>query len=81
MTAQAATADQVAGLLGEVDAITMERILAIGASLAEVHEALEIAQDEQGFGDERHPPSTPRVAEVRAVIDELADDDAEQDER
>jgi hypothetical protein len=66
-----ATAEEVTGLLGEVDPIVVDRILAIGASAEEVGEALAEIEDEDGYGELHHPPSSPRVAEVRAVLEEL----------
>lgn len=66
-----ATADDVLRMLGEVDPLIVERILATGASPDEIGEALREVEDEHGFGEDRHVPSSPRVAEVRAVLDEL----------
>jgi hypothetical protein len=67
-----ATANDVSRLLGEVDPLVLERILTTGASADEIAEALTVAEDERGFGEEPHEPSTPKVAEVRALIDEMA---------
>jgi hypothetical protein len=79
----AATASDVNRLLGDVDPIILERILAVGASPDEIGEALRVVEEERGFGEEPHPPSTPRVAEVRAILHEnavLESDVPEEDE-
>ncbi|MBS1118436.1 MAG: hypothetical protein H6Q90_664 [Deltaproteobacteria bacterium] len=66
-----ATAEEVTGLLGEVDPNVLDRILAIGATFDEVGEALSAIEDEDGYGEIPHAASSPRVAEVRAVLEEL----------
>jgi hypothetical protein len=73
-----ASANDVSRLLGDVDPLAIERIIATGATSDEIVEAFRATQDEYGFGEESHEPSSPAVAEVRAVLDELAilDDDA-----
>lgn len=68
-----ASASDVTRLLGDVDPLILERILSTGASADEIDEALREAEDEGGFGEERHAPSSPRVHAVRAVLDELAE--------
>jgi len=69
-------------MLGEVDPLIVERILATGASTEEIGEALLVAEDTHGFGELPHQPSSPRVAEVCAVLDELdvLDEDAYDDD-
>jgi hypothetical protein len=67
-----ATANDVSRLLGDVDQLVVERILSTGASVDEIDEALREVEDEQGFGEEPHQPSSPAVAEVRSVLYELA---------
>lgn len=66
-----ATAAEINRVLGDVDPLIVERILETGASADEVGEALRESQDERGFGEEPHAPSSSRVAEVRAVLDDL----------
>jgi hypothetical protein len=82
MPTNTATATDVNRLLGDVDPLVLERILAVGATPDEIAEALRVVEQERGFGEEPHEPSSPRVAEVRAVIDDLAvlDGDVEPDE-
>lgn len=76
-----ATAADVNRALGDVDPLIVERILETGASAAEIAEALGGTVDEHGFAEEQHSPSSPRVAEVRAVIEELVlGDDEDEDE-
>jgi hypothetical protein len=67
----AATADDVVRILGDVDPLIAERILSTGASVEEIGEALLEVEDEHGFGELGHEPSSPRVTEVRAVLEEL----------
>ena len=84
MPANPATAIDVTRLLGDVDPFVLERILATGATPDEIGEAVGVVEAERGFGEEPHPPSSPRVAEVRAILHEMTaldDDDAiEEDE-
>lgn len=68
-----ATAADVSRMLGDVDPLILERILSTGASVDEIDEALREAEDEGGFGEEHHVPSSPRVLAVRAVLDELTE--------
>lgn len=82
MPTSSATATDVNRLLGDVDPLILERILATGATPDEIGEALRVVEDQRGFGEESRPPSSPRVMEVCAVLDELSvlDGDAEPDE-
>ena len=73
-----ATYEDVTRLLGDIDPLLVERILSTGATADEIDEALRASQDELGFGEESHAPSSPCVASVRAVVDELT---AEAEER
>lgn len=77
-----ASASDVNRLLGDADPLIVERIVATGATPDEIAEALREVEDERGFGEEPHVPSSPRVAEVRALIDELSllDDDIDEDD-
>ena len=82
MPTNPATATDVNRLLGDVDPLILERILATGATPDEIGEAVRVVEDEHGFGEAPHTPSSPRVAEVRAVLEEMAvlGDDIEEDE-
>jgi hypothetical protein len=82
MPTNSATATDVNRLIGDVDPLVLDRILATGASPDEIAEALHEAEDERGFGEQPHPPSSPRVAEVRALIHEMSvlDSEIEPDE-
>jgi hypothetical protein len=77
-----ATANEVNRILGDVDPLVVERILATGASADEISEALSEVEDEHGFGEQAHRSSSPCVAEVRALLDELdvLDEDAADDD-
>ena len=72
-----ATMSEVSNLLGEVDPLIADRILSMGATADEIVEALRGVEDERGFGEESHTPSTSRVAELRALLYELAAADEE----
>lgn len=82
MPTNSATATDVNRLLGDVDPLVLERIVATGASPDEIAEALLVVEDERGFGEEPHQPSSPRVAEVRALLQEMSvlDREVEPDE-
>jgi hypothetical protein len=82
MPTNTATANDVSRLLGDIDPLVLERILETGATPDEIAEALRVVEDERGFGEVPHEPSSPRVAEVRAVLHENAvlDSDIEPDE-
>jgi division protein CdvB (Snf7/Vps24/ESCRT-III family) len=70
-----ATHAQIVGLLGEVDDLFVKRIADTGASLDEISEALGDAQNEDVLGEPPHIASSPRVTEVRAILEELMDTD------
>jgi hypothetical protein len=65
-----ANADDVQHMIGDVEPLIVERILATGASADEVAEAVRELEDERGFGETHHVPSSPRVAQVRAILDD-----------
>ncbi|HVK87393.1 MAG TPA: hypothetical protein VM513_24925 [Kofleriaceae bacterium] len=71
-----ARASEIELLLGDVNPSVIARILETGASIAEVDEALRATEDEDAFGEQPHTPSTSRVAEVRAILEEVAIEDA-----
>ena len=73
-----ASYQQIVELLGEVDPLFVKRIEDTGASVDEIGEALSDVESER-FGAERRPVSSPRVAEVRAILDELMDDPDDDD--
>jgi hypothetical protein len=68
-----ASYQQIVELLGEVDPLFVKRIEDTGASMEEIGEALSDVESER-FGAERRLVSSPRVAEVRAILDEMLDD-------
>jgi hypothetical protein len=70
MTDTAITADELTDLLGELDADATERLLALAPTFDDVVEALAAIEDEaSGVGI--HVPSSPKLLEVRAVLEEL----------
>ncbi len=74
-----ATAANVTELLGEIDALTMEKLLATGASKEEIAEAVNEIEDEDAFGEAHRPPSSPKVAEVRSILEETVFEDLEDE--
>ena len=79
MTTPAMTADELSGLLGDVEATTIERILETGASIDEVGEALSELEVEEA-GEAPHAPSTARVVEVKRILEELVLAEREDEE-
>lgn len=65
-----ATAADLADLLGELDPLVVEELLATGATFDEVAEAVSAIEDEDTLGEVHHEPSSPRAAEVRAILEE-----------
>lgn len=66
-----ATVEDIAELLGEdVDETILERIANTGASIDEVNEAIEDLEYERRYGEPREPSSA-RVEEVRAILEEI----------
>ena len=70
-----ATHAQIVELLGDVDDLFVKRIADTGASLDELGEALGDVQSEDVIGEPPHVASSPRVADVRAILEELMDTD------
>ncbi|HEY0987603.1 MAG TPA: hypothetical protein VGD80_11155 [Kofleriaceae bacterium] len=73
-----ASYQQIVELLGEVDPLFVKRIEDTGDSVDEIGEALSDVESER-FGAERRLVSSPRVAEVRAILDEMIDDPDDDD--
>lgn len=73
-----ATATELEQLLGEVDPLVIQRILALRATVDEVDEALADLQDERDAGI-RHTPSSPRVAEVREILEPVIEPAVDED--
>jgi hypothetical protein len=76
-----ATNGDVVRLLGEIDPLTTARILEIGPSVDELDEAIRAEEDEAAFAEEPHTPSSLRVANVRAVLADLARTELEEEPR
>jgi len=68
-----ASYQQIVELLGDVDPLFVNRIEGTGASVDEVNEALGQVENEE-LGQERAADSSPRVAEVRAILEEIFDE-------
>lgn len=66
-----AKAEDVQRVIGEVDPVICERILATGATADEIAEAVRELEDERGFGETHHVPSSPRVTEVVSILDDF----------
>jgi hypothetical protein len=77
---QFTTAEGLEALLGEIDPLAIERILDTHATIDEVAEALADLEDERGQG-ERHEPSSARVVQVRAILEDVLEDHDDDDDR
>jgi hypothetical protein len=75
-----ASATEIFGLLGELEPFTIERLLATKATIGEVAAAVNALEDEDAFGETHRAPSSSREAEVRAILEELVFEDAEERE-
>jgi hypothetical protein len=74
-----ATADEIGELLEDrVDETIVDRIANTGASIDEIAEAMEDLDYERRFGETREPSSL-RVAEVRAILEEVSGPDDVED--
>jgi tRNA(Ser,Leu) C12 N-acetylase TAN1 len=82
-TEHPATAAELASLLGELEPGTLEKLLATGATLGEVAEAVSAIEDEETAGEAQHAPSTAREAAVRAILEDrlLEEFEEQQTER
>lgn len=58
-------------VVGELDDLAVARILATGASIAELEEAASEVEFDTEVGGQPIEPSSPRVAELRALLFEL----------
>jgi hypothetical protein len=72
MPSASASHDEVRELLGEVDDLTIERVIDTGATIDEVAEALGYVEAEEAGEALEVMPLSSRVVEVRAILDELA---------
>jgi hypothetical protein len=79
MPSTSASPLEVRELLGEVDDLTIERVIDTGATIDEIAEALGYLEAEEAGEALEGVPVSSRVLEVRAILDELARD-AESDE-
>lgn len=66
-----ASAVEIVGLLGRVEPLTLDQLLATGATIDEIAEAVSAIEDEEAVGEQHHAPSTAREAEVRAILEDL----------
>ena len=73
-----ATREDVQSILGELDDLIIERIVETGASSEEIAEALASLDDAQRSGDQPHVPTSGKVVEVRAILQDLAADDDDE---
>lgn len=73
------TSSDIERMLGEVDDLTVDQILATGASLEDIEEAIFEVDDERSLGTSR-PPSNDIVAAVRAIVEDVFDRNEFQDD-
>ena len=76
-----ATAEQLQGLLGDVDPIAVEQILAIGATEEEIREAIAALDDLDSFGELSEIPISSRVADIRELLVKYVLDDRDEVEQ
>lgn len=77
-TEHPATASEIIELLGEVEPLTLEKLLATRATIGEVAEAVSAIEDEDTCGEVHHAPSTSREAEVRVILEDLVFETVEE---
>ena len=70
MPIQAASPDEVGELLGHADAEIVQQVVETGASIDEIGAAIDDLEDIRRYGEPRIP-SSPRVAQVRRIIEVL----------
>jgi hypothetical protein len=73
MTAYSVTPDDLADLFRELDSSIRERISQTGATADEVGAALDDLDHERRFCERRVPSST-KIAEIRAILEEATSD-------
>lgn len=71
-----ASFDEIVQLVGEIDPSTVRRIEELGATVDEIAEAVGMVEDARVARE----PSSPRVAELRALIAEALPDAGDDDE-
>jgi hypothetical protein len=80
MDTQHVSSDEIRHVIGECDDVLVERIVSTGASEGEVAEAYRLYTGGENDEDLVERVSSPRVIEVRAILQEaLIDDDDEED--
>jgi hypothetical protein len=72
------TREDVEDIIGEVDAFILERILAVGASKAELQEAALVALVDYEMGEQVSPISNPRVVALCGIIEGLLEAEEEE---
>lgn len=70
MMSTSVSREEVADLLGDVDATVAERIAATGASVDELGAAVDDLDHERRTG-ERRVPASAKIAEVRGILEDL----------
>lgn len=78
--ARPASYEEIAQLLGGADEPTIDRIREIGASASEIAEAVRRARSGPQLDAPPPPASEPRIAEVRAILEERAAPPYEDDD-
>lgn len=70
-----ATREDVQDLLSNVDEPILERLLAVGATKEELHDAVLASVMEFEMGEPVEPPSNPKVAKLCTILEELLQDE------
>lgn len=73
MASHSVSREDLSDLFGDLDSSVVARITETGATADEVGEALDDLDHERRFCERRVPAST-KIAEIRAILDEVASD-------
>ena len=66
-----ARSEDIAALVGTIDAEVVDKLVATGATLDEIAQALAVVEDSLRFDDHLAVLPSPRVAAVRALLEPL----------
>lgn len=75
-----ASAAEILDLVGEIEPLTLDKLLATRATISEIAAAVDAIEDEDGFGTMSHAPLSPREAEVRAILEAFVFENADERE-
>jgi hypothetical protein len=73
MTMTKLSREDVVRIVGDMDDIIVARLVGTGATVAELREAVAEVQVGEALGEPTPEPSTPRVAQLRAILRDVLD--------